>query len=857
MRELHLICNAHLDPVWLWQWEEGAAEALSTFRTAADFCDEHDGFVFNHNEAVLYEWVEEYDPALFARIRRLVADGRWHIMGGWYLQPDCNMPSGESFVRQALSGLHYFHEKLGARPTTAINFDPFGHTRGLVQVLAKCGYDAYVFGRPFANDLELPAEEFTWVGFDGSTVVGHRPFGHYLTQKGEAVRKIERYVSERSDLEIGLVLWGIGNHGGGASREDLEAVEAFRRSAEAGEITGEPLAVLHSTPEAYFRARAGSADRRLVDDPALPRFAGSLNPWAPGCYTSQIRIKQRHRALENALFAAEKLASQTSIRGLMSYPSDELDEALKDLMFAQFHDILPGSSIPAAEAASLVRLDHGLEIVGRVRARAFFASTRGEPEPAADDIPIFAYNPHPFAVDGVFEVEFQPSGQNWTGSFTSYRVRQVSEAQAPHVPVQFEKEASTVEVDWRKRMVMRATLPPACLTRFDATPEQLPRRPVPDKTPDATGRIVVTNHAYSAVIGGETGLLESYVVDGIEHLGAPGPVPLVMADSDNAWESRGRSFREVSGRFALASPERSAQIAGVRSGVLQPVRVIEDGPVRTVVEAIFAHGHSELVLTYTFPRDGAEIGVAVRVLWTEKRSMLKLALPIGDALGADRQVLGQTAFGVDDLVTNGEEAVAHSWVAVSGANRAVTVINDGTYGCSMEGRELRLTLLRSPAYAGLPTKSDDAPIPQDRFTRRMDQGERSFVFYVQAGRAAERLESVDREATARGERPMLLMVYPSPDERGERAGSPARLPAITVGPVVQLSAMKPAADGEGYIVRLFEPTGRSREARVRLPGLQVDETVKLSAFEAATYRVTAVPGAAGRMTPVTMTEEPQ
>ena len=101
---LHLICNAHLDPVWLWEWEEGAAAAISTFRTAADLCEEFDGFVFNHNEALLYQWVEEYEPELFQRIQRLVRSGKWHVMGGWHLQPDCNMPSGESFVRQALTG---------------------------------------------------------------------------------------------------------------------------------------------------------------------------------------------------------------------------------------------------------------------------------------------------------------------------------------------------------------------------------------------------------------------------------------------------------------------------------------------------------------------------------------------------------------------------------------------------------------------------------------------------------------------------------------------------------------------------------------------------------------------------------
>lgn len=115
-KRAYLICNAHIDPVWLWQRPEGAATAVSTFRIAADFCEEFDGFVFNHNEALLYEWVEEFEPALFTRIQRLVKEGKWHIMGGWYLQPDCNMPSGESFIRQIMAGRTYFEEKFGQRP---------------------------------------------------------------------------------------------------------------------------------------------------------------------------------------------------------------------------------------------------------------------------------------------------------------------------------------------------------------------------------------------------------------------------------------------------------------------------------------------------------------------------------------------------------------------------------------------------------------------------------------------------------------------------------------------------------------------------------------------------------------------
>ena len=281
MKTFHLICNAHLDPVWLWEWEEGAAEAVSTFRIAADMCERFESFVFNHNEVTLYKWVEEFEPALFERIRRLVADGRWHIMGGWYLQPDCNMPSAESFVRQMLLGRRYFQEKFGVTPTTAINFDSFGHSRGLVQLMAKAGYDSYLFCRPIASQLTLPGDDFVWVGYDGSEIIAHRAPEMYNSHRGQAGAKVSEWLEKNTARSVSSLLWGVGNHGGGPSYEDLRQIEALIAQTEGTKI-------VHSTPEAYFRELRESGE-------PLPRHLSDLNPHAVGCYTSQIRIKQKHR----------------------------------------------------------------------------------------------------------------------------------------------------------------------------------------------------------------------------------------------------------------------------------------------------------------------------------------------------------------------------------------------------------------------------------------------------------------------------------------------------------------------------------------------------------------------------------
>jgi len=811
-RTCHLICNSHIDPVWLWEWEEGAAVAISTFRCAADFCEEFGGFIFNHNEVILYQWVEEYEPALFKRIQKLVKQGRWHIMGGWFLQPDCNMPAGESFVRQILLGRTYFREKFGVEPTTAINFDPFGHSRGLVQIMAKSGFDSYVFTRPGNSDCPLPAETFRWIGYDGSEVLGVRLEAGYNSGLGKARQKIETQLKEQAGWPVGVVLWGVGNHGGGPSRQDIKALGALMKERQ-------DVNIVHSTPEAYFAEVRASGQE-------LPAHAGDLNLWAPGCYTSQVRLKQRHRRLENELFMTEKMCTAAAAQKLMAYPRAELTSAQRDLATAQFHDILPGSSVQPVEETSLRLMDHALEQLSRVKARAFFALAAGQPVAKDGEIPILVFNPHPFPVDTEVECEFGLIDGNWDP--VTWTLADAY-AGAKALPTQIEKEISNLNLDWRKRVVFRATLAPGVMNRFDCRMRRVESRPVLPARPADGGLRFANADGLEVAIDPATGLLESWRVAGRD-LVRPGALkPLVLRDDGDPWGSKVRSFREVAGEFTLLDPAESARFAGVDAPTLPPLRVIEDGAVRTVVEAGFGYGSSRLLLRYELPKQGTEIGLELRVLWNEKDRMLKLSLPTALAMPEYR---GQVAYGWNALPMNGDEAVAQQWVAVVSATdaMALTVINQGSYGSDFCDGELRLSLLRSSAYSAL--RLPPRPLlVQDRYLPRIDQGERLFRFWFNGGPAPQRLEAIDSEALARNEQPMALSFFPS--GQGTKPKAVARL----ADGVVQLTALKRAERGEDVIVRLFEPTGQARRTVLHLPCLGIKQVVKLKGFEIATLRI--------------------
>ena len=856
-----LVCNAHLDPVWLWPWEEGLSEAISTFRVAADFIDEYPEFVFNHNESVLYEWVERNDPELFERIRKHVKSGRWHIAGGSYLQPDLTAASGESVIRQFLAGKNYFSDKFGAEPRAAYNFDTFGHPQGIIQILAGCGYDAYVFCRPGPAQMKLPVGSFIWRHASGVEIVARRSDDHYITQGeirrqmlGRAVQGNENDLD--SDTREGswpahyrnaegdfMFLWGLGNHGGGASREEYAQFPGMRADFPNVEF-------IESTPDAFFKHTLERRGRG-----SLPVVTGDFNQIHEGCYTSMLRIKQQHRRLENLAHLTEKLCSIAWWKGKRDYPARDLEVAWKDILFTEFHDILPGSAIPQVEEDSLKMLGHAEEILRRKKVEAMISLLRDEPLVDREVTPFFIFNPHNWEVTREVEFEYGTARQAGTDAI----VRTIC-CEGRQIEAQFEKGDLNLDNpswgEWRQKAVFKVTVPPLSYKRFDAEyfmlpPEEVRRWEAP-AMPEGD-KLLIAGDAMSVEINLRTGLVDRLTVAGREQVKPASFKPRIFDDIPHSWNAAA-VWNPSSENFRLATPEEAASLLNsetINPGyatALRPVRILEDGPVRTVVEAVFVSGRTSLTQRYKINRRSAVLQIELDVFWMEQDKMFKLGFAPAAPLS---RIWAEKCYSIDDETKaverpEQERTFQHFLrLADNGGGNGLGVISHGTHGYHQQDGTTWLSVLRSPAYACMDVDEDWQRYRQ-RHIPHHDQGERHALFtFVFGDDAADsgRMARKSYEYNVGLEQ----MVY-FPTRRSKEPVKPASFITTDKDNVI-LAAMKKAEKGEALILRFWEVAGRNTSFKLTIDGRSYNAGI--GAHRLLTFRLDQ---ATGKLTPADLLE---
>lgn len=789
MKKIHLICNSHIDPVWMWDWEEGAGAALSTFYQAVEFCKEYD-YVFCHNESLLYEYVETYDPALFQEISKQIADGKWKIMGGWYLQPDCNLPSGEAFVRTIKLGREYFAEKFNARPTTAINFDSFGHTVGLVQILKKCGFDSYMVCRPMPSMLELPDKEFLWVGPDGSKVKVSRVEDEtiYCSGFGMALDDIKRKLGHYEGREIGIALWGVGNHGGNPSRKDLADVAKFIE-----EKAQEGVEVVHSSPEEYF-----------ADIHPTAEWNKSLHKCLVGAYTSMSSIKQKHIELENKLFTTEKLCSLAELKGVYTKKQEVFTRAEKALASLEFHDVGSGTCASDGERSSLRRADQALELLQEEFDKAFFALTGQDKKAGEGEFPFFIFNQQPYDREAIVEMEYLEP--NCIGGVTDqYTVTVKQDGKV--VPSQCIKELSNINYDRRKRIAVKCTLKALDVTRLDLTSKIDPKDP---EIEQPTGDIIFKDDIKTVRISRKTGLMESYVVNGKELLTGGAFEPIMYDDNADPWGWDMVHIGENPTPFTLSDCKK-----GVFRG-MENVKVVEDGDVLTEVESFFECEASFVRVSYKIYKNVPYTDVTVNAFWNEKEKALKVKLPTS-IKGA---FLGQVPFGMEEYPKDGSENDMQRFVALDDGEKALALYNDCTFGFSHDNEALYATLLRGVAYCAHPIGTMPL-IKRNIFIPYIEQGRRTFRFRF----SYDEKTALENNAQEFVNTPFALNFFPHGEGREQASVLKVENTAISLVAFYK--------DKDGYILRFVNNNESAQTTKIELMGKSYE--VSFGKHEAKTF----------------------
>ncbi len=758
-----MIGNAHIDPVWLWRWQAGVDEALASFRSAADRLDEYPEFVFTRGEAWLYEQVEKIDPGLFGRARRLISEGRWHVTGGQYLQPDVNAPTEMGLRRQVLHGQRYFKDRFGVSPKVGYNVDSFGHPATLPDILADLGYEGYVFHRPAAHQVGLPAQTFRWRGSGGGEVIGFRISPAYVTRTDDLYGQISIAI-EAADPDLGhtMCFYGVGNHGGGPTKGNIEYILENKDAFPDAELR-------FSTPRAFFDAIAERRDE-------LPVVTEELQRTFPGCYSVMHDIKQEQRHGEHLLDQSGRLVEnlvedEGERRGLR----DLIDAAWKDLLFTEFHDILAGTSIPAAWRS--VRAMQGrARIIGEEVAVEATRRWARRALPPVNQQQIVVLNPNEGPWDGMIEhepyLDFDAWGNRW-----------LSDDAGNPVDFQLIQPEAGAHVE---RVIFPASLPPGGHARILVRDDDPPPPPEPRTDLEASARHISNAHLRADLDA--TGI-RSLTVDSRNVLGEGGVGLHLREDHTDTWTFHTDRFDEP--------------VATVLEG--EGWVVEEKGPLRARVRLDGTLGESRVRLTLTLHRDDPGLRVAVEVNFNERFKLLQM--PVHLAGPPTRRTDG-LAGGQVDRDPGPTEWPMQGWSRVDTEDRQLALVTADAYSLSGDGNLWQWTLLRSPKMAW----GGGEPLVYGGRDWHTDQGPHAFEFVVLAG---EKLDEAALHAAARrqAQPPILFDRYEGMDrppwgnspprglwlEAEERAFADGKLPGLEKS--AEIGAARP----------LFEKAEQDRE----------------------------------------------
>lgn len=785
----YMVAYAHTDAVWLWPWEEAMAVVLSTCRSMLDRMKRDPQFAFAQTSAQFYKWVAETDPEMLKEIRQRVEEGRWDLIGGWWIEPDVNMPSGESLARQGLYGQRVMRELFGRQAKAGANPDSFGHPATLPQILKLQEMDGYMFARPSPSEIHLPADLIWWEAPDGTRIVGNRlrtGYGASGTLNDHLVTMMESHEPVK-DL---MIFYGAGDHGGGATDANIASINKIMTTPGAPKL-------IYSTPDQYF------AHIRSMKDADLPTYQGELQHFGVGCYTAVAQVKKDNRTTEIAMTTAEKMAAVGSVAWNAAYPGAEFRSAWEKVLFQQFHDSLAGSARPEHYVHSRAAFGYAQYVANQ----AIYLSLQRlawqipTSDPESDYLVVF--NPHPWATRLPVEYDL-----NWQPSTPS----ELTDERGTKIPHQW-VQASEIIGD-RLKLVYQAPLPAFGYRQFRV--RKTTSKEAIASTVRASQQTLENEHLrVSFSPDGTIGIFDKDAGEEIFQGANAGARPVVLNDPSDTWSMIGDiySYPDEIGAFGNAKSQ-----------------VLEEGSLRGRVRTRTSYGRSSLEIDWILYAGSRWLEARCQLDWHEHLKMLKLSFPVQVTEPRSTYAI---AFGHIERPTDGIENPGHRWIDLTGKRGrqkyGLAVINDAKYGYSVHDTDMRVSIARSAVFSNAPEgllKPDGAYIWQD-------QGIQTFRFWLVPHAGSWQDAGIVRLTE---ELTTPVPVQYQGIHSGSRPQSGSFFSVET--PNIVATAVKKADDGTNdLIVRCYETENRSTNAKLQLKFIDREWSGTFRPLEIKTLRI--------------------
>jgi len=781
-RVLHIIGHSHIDAAWLWPWWEGSGIVLTTFRSALDRIKETPGFCYSHSSATHYRWVENADPQMFAEVRQRVREGRWEVVGGWPVEPDCDIPSTESLLRHALYGKQYCQNHLGVDVKIGFNPDSFGHAGGLPTILKSAGYKYYVFMRPAPSDdtTQLPLL-FWWEGADGSRILSLRIWHNYDAGAGMVPEASKEVFAP--GMEDAAFLLGVGDHGGAVTREQISQILELQKNPDLPELR-------FSTLREFF-----TAVEKSPGFTSLPVLKDELQHSARGCYSANGEGKALNRRAERWLGQAETISLVANLSANHAYPGEQYADAWWKVLFCQFHDMLAGSSLYSDYQNVRDSLGYACETAQTSRIEALEVLARRVDLSGVEESALFLWNPLPWTHKTFISLrtEQNPSGKDPITHLRSH--------DGKRIPLQW---LAADKMPYGPPVLSAWVELPACGYKvFDLA------HGTPPAAENYSSFFAVSDSAY--------GISSLKADDGKELLS--GPLGLVaISDTSDVWGHLIKEFRQEIGRPVFVSST-----------------VIEEGPVMRVTRQRARWQDSEIVLDITQFAGMNFLELHFVIDWHQQAQILMLEIPT--AL-AQPKIYARVPGEIIERGTTGEEEPYQDWVAIQGklgnADYTLSLVNDSTYSYDCLNGLFRTVLVRSAPFASYTAEQVS---PNDNHVWQ-DQGRQERRFWLMGRKGNYSGFALDRLAeelqTPAG---YVIDSRHSGTEPWENSFFEV-LPANVWVLSIKRAELKPDAT----IIRIQDRSGSANKAVLKSSPLGLNQTVDLAPWELKTLLIERAKG---------------